>query len=169
MSALTSFQMRRLSRADAEAFRAIRLEGLERHPSAFGSSFNEERARPLSWFADGLDNGFVLGMESEEGLVAVAGLHVGGEKARHRGMLWGMYVREQAREKGIAGRLVEGILTHARQHLEEVVLSVEANNAGAIACYKSAGFSVTGQDTRALKIDGEYFDLVLMKVRFVTD
>jgi ribosomal protein S18 acetylase RimI-like enzyme len=144
------------------------------------SSFNDESARPLAWFADGLDNGFVLGavrstvslrspMEGKDGLVGVAGLHVGGEKSRHRGVLWGMYVRERARGTGIAGRLVEGILTHARQHLEEVVLSVEANNASAVACYKSAGFSVTGQDARALKIGGEYFDLLLMKMRFVAD
>lgn len=165
-----AFRMRRLSGADAEAFRSIRLEGLERHPAAFSSSFKEERARPLPWFADGLDKGFVLGVEDGDRLVGVAGLHIEDrEKTRHRGGLWGMYVREAARGNGIAGRLAKGILDHARQHVEEVVLSVESGNSAAIACYKSAGFVATAQDARALKIDGAYFDLMVMKVRFAGD
>jgi RimJ/RimL family protein N-acetyltransferase len=51
--------------------------------------------------------------------------------------------------------------------VEEIALSVWADNPAAIALYKSAGFVVTGQDARAIKIDGIYYDHLLMQVRFV--
>jgi ribosomal protein S18 acetylase RimI-like enzyme len=168
MSESDSIEIRRLSRADAEAFRAVRLEGLERHPAAFGASFEDESARPLSFFAETLDGHFVLGAEDRGRLVGVAAFRFhDGQKKRHRGTLWGMYVREEARGKGVARRLVDGILSHARQRVEEVDLSVWSENPAAIALYKAAGFVVTAQDARALKIDGIYYDHLLMQVRFV--
>jgi RimJ/RimL family protein N-acetyltransferase len=161
-----AFPIRRLTGADAEAFRAIRLEGLERHPSAFGASFREESARPLSFFADRLEASHVLGAESQGRLVGVAGFQFhDSEKARHRGTLWGMYMREEARGTGVARRLVDGIVAHARERVEDIALRVEAENAVAIALYKSAGFVVTGQDARALKVDGVYYDELIMQMR----
>lgn len=169
MSDSLSIQLRRLSRADAKSFRAIRLEALERHPAAFAASFKEESSHSLTFFEDRLDKNVVLGAEYQNRLVGIAGFQVqGSEKLRHRGVLWAMYVREEMRGHGIAQRLVEGILDHARQHVEEVALSVWAENAAAIACYKSAGFVVTGQDPRALKIGDAYFDDLLMRLRFTS-
>jgi ribosomal protein S18 acetylase RimI-like enzyme len=167
MSISPPCRVRRLSTADADAFRALRLEGLERHPSAFGASYEEESSRPPSWFADGLDKGLVLGAEREERLVGVAGFQIESrEKARHRGVLWGMYVTDEARGSGVGRLLVADILAHARGRVEEVTLNVEAGNAAAIACYRSAGFREAWRDERAVKIDGVYFDVLTMKLRF---
>lgn len=167
MSDLGSVAIRHLSGGDAEAFRSIRLEGLERYPAAFAASFREEREQPLSFFADRLERNFVLGAESRERLAGVAGFQFhDSEKTRHRGMLWGMYVREEARGTGVARRLVDGILDHARQRVEEIALTVWTENPAAIALYKSAGFVVTAHDARALKIDGLYYDILLMQLRF---
>jgi ribosomal protein S18 acetylase RimI-like enzyme len=167
MSDLKSVELRRLSRADAEAFRSIRLEGLERHPAAFGASFKDLNNRPASFFADMLDQNFVLGAEDGDRLLGVAGFQFHeGEKKRHRGTLWGMYVRDEARGTGVARRLVDGILEHARERVEEIGLSVWSDNPAAIALYKSAGFVVTALDARAIKIDGVYYDHLLMLKRF---
>lgn len=163
MSNSAAFPIRRLSGVDAEAFRAVRLEGLERHPSAFGASLKEEGARPLSFFADRLEANHVLGAERQGALLGVAGFQFhASEKVRHRGTLWGMYVRSEARGTGVARRLVDGILAHARERVEEIALRVSAENATAIALYKSAGFVVTGQDARSLKVDGVYYDELMM-------
>jgi ribosomal protein S18 acetylase RimI-like enzyme len=167
MSDSAAFTIRRLAGADAEAFRAVRLEGLERHPSAFGASLREESARPLAFFADRLDANHVLGAERQGRLLGVAGFQFhDSEKVRHRGTLWGMYVRQEARGTGVARRLVDGILAHARQRVEAVGLRVWAENATAIALYKSAGFVVTGQDARSLKVDDVYYDELMMLATF---
>ena len=170
MSDSASFPIRRLTGADAEAFRAVRLEGLERHPSAFGASFRKESARPLSFFAERLEANHVLGAESQGRLVGVAGFQFhDSEKARHRGTLWGMYVRAEARGTGVARWLVDGIISHARERVEDIVLRVEATNTTAIAFYKSAGFVVTGQDARSLKVDGVYYDELMMQMRLAAN
>lgn len=172
MSNSTGPRIRQLSRADATLFRAIRLDGLEKHPSAFSSSFESERVQPLSRFEELLDRNFVLGADSDDllSLIGVAGFHVEGtEKTRHRGILWGMHVREEARRSGLARHLIAGLLAHARLHVEEVVLGVEAGNAAAIACYEQSGFSVTTRDSRALKIGATYFDLLQMRIRLAAD
>lgn len=166
-SGLAGLPVRRLLRGDAAVFRAIRLEGLENHPAAFTASFANERAQPLSRFEEQLESSFVLGAGAADRLVGVAGFYVeGAEKMRHRGTLWGMYVRDEARRSGLARNLIAGILTHARDRVEEVVLSVEAENAAAIACYEHAGFRVTARDNRAVKIGDAYFDMLQMKIRF---
>jgi ribosomal protein S18 acetylase RimI-like enzyme len=169
MSDVLPPEIRRLTGADAVAFRAIRLEGLQRYPAAFGASFREETERPLSFFADRLAQNFVLGAAGSNGLTGIAGFQFhDSEKARHRGTLWGMYVREEARGTGVARRLVDGILAHAGQRVEEIELSVWTENPAAIALYKSAGFVVTGRDDQALKIDGLYYDHLLMRLRFAS-
>lgn len=161
----TPYPIRRLAASDAELYRAIRLEGLELHPTAFGSSLVDEGSRPLAWFAKGLQANYVLGAEGADRLVGVAGFRRNdGAKIRHRATLWGMYVRAEARGTGVARHLVDRILAHARQHVDQVDLRVESENKPAIALYKSAGFVVTGRDRRSLKVDGAYYDELLMQV-----
>ena len=46
--------------------------------------------------------------------------------------------------------------------LEQVVLSVTASNARAVALYEHAGFVRYGLLPRAIKIDGRYHDKALM-------
>lgn len=167
MSDSAGLRIRQLSRVDATLFRDIRLDGLEKHPTAFTSSFENELIQPLSRFEDLLDRNFVLGADNNDRLIGVVGFYVEGtEKTRHRGTLWGMHVRKETRRSGLARRLIADILAHAHLHVEEVVLSVEAGNAAAIACYEQSGFSVSTRDSRALKIGTTYFDLLQMKIRF---
>jgi RimJ/RimL family protein N-acetyltransferase len=77
-----------------------------------------------------------------------------------------MYVREEARGTGVARRLVDGILAHGRERVEQIELRVWTENPTAIALYKSAGFVVTGKDEGSLKVDGVYCDEFTMLIRF---
>ena len=47
---IPGLQIRRLQISDAALFRDIRLEALQKNPEAFGSTFQQENAQPLSWF-----------------------------------------------------------------------------------------------------------------------
>jgi ribosomal protein S18 acetylase RimI-like enzyme len=157
--------IRRLTSADAVAYRDIRLTGLRDSPEAFGSTFARENAQPLSWFCDRLRNSSVFGAFRSTHLVGVAGLAVReGEKERHKGLLWGMYVRAEARNAGVGRRLVEAVIDHARAHVDVVQLSVVSGNETARRLYTSLGFVEYGIEKKSLKQDGHYYDEILMAI-----
>lgn len=159
--------IRRLGSADAAAYRALRLDGLERHPEAFGASWEDEAARQLAWFAERLEANAVFGAWEAGALAGTAGLLVPTTpKLRHKGTLWGMYVRPDARRSGLGAALLAAVLDHARGAVEEVGLTVGAANAAARRLYEAAGFTAYGVEPRALKVAGQYHDEVLMTLRF---
>jgi len=109
-------QIRRLTPADAALYRDIRLEGLRRNPEAFGSTFEAETAKPLTFFSERLGGSAAFGAFHDSELVGIAGLLIrDGRKEAHKGLLVGMYVRPSARKAGVGRRLVETIIEFARQ------------------------------------------------------
>jgi ribosomal protein S18 acetylase RimI-like enzyme len=165
-----AIELRPLSSTDAAAFREIRLEGLQQDPDAFGSTHESESAQPLSFFADRLDRTAVFGAFRGSELLGVAGFAVQpGPKHAHKGLLWGMYVRPRAREIGIARRLAEAVIEHARSRVELLQLSVVSENAAARRLYTSLGFEEYGIDRRGAKYQGRYHDDVLMVKMLVLD
>ncbi|MCJ2046308.1 GNAT family N-acetyltransferase [Methylobacterium sp. J-078] len=156
--------IRRLRPTDAAAFRTLRLDGLARHPEAFGASWEAEVEQPLAWFAATLENHAVFGAwRTGDGLVGIAGLYIpDAMKLRHKGTLWGVFVRPDARRSGIATSLIRAVIDHAATCVEDVSLSVGATNATALRCYEAAGFVSYGLEPRALKIANTYYAEVLM-------
>ena len=155
--------IRRLGPEDAAAYAEIRLEGLRLAPDAFGSDAETEQAWPVDRYADQLTRNAVFGFEDSGALLGVAGFFaLDGLKRRHRGKLWGMYVRDAARGRGVGRRLVEAVLTHAADLVEQVHLDVSVGNAAAIALYERCGFRRYGTTPRCMKIEGQYVDAHLM-------
>ena len=162
---ISAFKVRRLFPLDAAAYRDLRLAGLQLHPEAFGASWEEETARPLAWFEDRLNRNVVFGAErmATMTLEGVVGFYVPeGVKQRHKGVLWGMFIQQEARGTGLGSSLVARVLEHARQTVEEVRLTVVATNATAIRLYQRVGFERYGLEQRALKLGNDYHDEVLM-------
>ena len=155
--------VRRLGEADVEDYRTIRLEALELAPEAFGSTLAREQAFSRADFLARLTGGLVFGAFEGEALAGIAGLVVeAGAKERHKGTLFGMYVRPGARGRGVGLALVEAVLAAAEGLVEQVLLAVVADNAAARLLYERCGFSAYGVEPRALKFNGRYFDEVLM-------
>jgi len=156
-------EIRRLTSADATAYREIRLTGLSDSPESFGSTFIRESTQPLAWFCDRLANSAVFGAFQPTTLLGVAGLAIReGEKERHKGLLWGMYVRPDARKAGVGKRLVEAVIDHARAHVEVIQLSVISENEPARRLYAGLGFVEYGLEKDSLKQNGRYYDEILM-------
>ena len=156
-------QIRRLTPADAALYRDIRLEGLRCNPEAFGSTFEAETAKPLTFFSERLGGSAAFGAFQDSELVGIAGLLIReGRKEAHKGLLVGMYVRPSARKAGVGRRLVETIVEFARQRVELIQLSVVSDNEQARRLYGRLGFLEYGIEKKALKHDRRYYDEVLM-------
>jgi RimJ/RimL family protein N-acetyltransferase len=161
-------QIRQLMPGDAALYRSIRLEGLKQSPEAFGSTFDAEFTKPLAWFFDRLSSSVVFGAIHDTKILdakilGVAGFAVrDGDKEAHKGLLWGMYVRPDARGAGVARRLVEAVLAHARPHVELIQLSVVVGNEQARRLYARLGFVEYGIEKNSLKYGGRYHDEILM-------
>ena len=163
MSSAAPVSVLRLSAADAALFREVRLEGLSREPDAFASTFEEESGVPLSFFADRLANSAVFAAFRGAEILGVAGFYVQhGPKHEHKGTLWGMYVRPNARGAGVGARLVEAVIGHALGRVELIQLRVISENPAARRLYARFGFAEYGVEKRAAKYRGRYHDDVLM-------
>ena len=159
--------IRRLTAADALAYREIRLEALQNAPTAFGSSYAAESTTPLAGFEDTIARSYIAGAWLEGLLVGTAGfLRLDREKTAHRGNIWGVYIRPGARGRGIAYALMADVLAHARTRVRQVHLCVVTDNAPACHLYERLGFIAYGTEPRALLVEGRYFDEHLMVLRF---
>jgi GNAT superfamily N-acetyltransferase len=151
----------------AATFRELRLEGFARQPRAFRFAPEDEASMPPEAAARRLEEAHVVGGFAEGALHGVAGFsRTAGAKLSHKGLLWGMYVRDAARGTGLADAIMRGILEHARTEVETVLLTVVADNGRARRFYERWGFAVYGVEPRAVRLgDGDYLDEVLMAKR----
>ncbi|MBZ9936736.1 GNAT family N-acetyltransferase [Mesorhizobium sp. BR1-1-16] len=166
---MASFQLRQLAAADAEAFRELRLAGLANAPTAFGASPAQEAAVPIDTLRARLDASpnAVFGAFVEGRLVGVAGFfRHEGEKHRHRGVLWGVYVDPASRGGGIARRLVEAVIDHASRHVLILEAAVSVGNEHAGSLYRALGFEAYGHHVAALMVEGELIDEKLLRLDF---
>jgi RimJ/RimL family protein N-acetyltransferase len=158
-----SVEIRRLTEQDWQAYRDIRLEALQMAPEAFGADYEEARRRPEADWVNRVPVGdsFVLGAFVDGRIVGMAGFNrERAAKTRHKGSVWGVYVSPTVRGTGAGRRLMAELLVQARQQegLEQIHLSVVADNVPARQLYLSLGFVVYGLEPRALKVAGRYLD-----------
>jgi ribosomal protein S18 acetylase RimI-like enzyme len=85
---------------------------------------------------------------------------------RHSGVL-GMGVAEAFRGNGIGTSLIDTALRAAREKgMHRVELEVRADNARAIKLYQKFGFNTEGHMRHYMKINGKYYDCLLMAVLY---
>ena len=157
------WHVRRLRPEEAAAFQALRLEGLAHHPCAFAASHDEKAWQTLVEVAARLERQPVFGGFEGSALLGIAGFTVPSRaKKRHKGLLWGVYVREAARGRGLGRSLVVQVIEHARAHVVQLHAAVVTTNHAARRLYRSLGFSTYGLEPRGLACEGRYFDQELM-------
>jgi ribosomal protein S18 acetylase RimI-like enzyme len=165
--------VRRLGRADVEAYKALRDAMLEAHPDAFTSDAPTERRKAATAYLGrlGLDRPegghFTLGAFQGEALVgAISCERDERVKVRHIGHVVGMMVCPPARGAGVARMLLDHCLALVRETdgMELLTLSVTAGNAAAERLYESAGFRTYGTLARAIKLGDTALDKTLMSL-----
>jgi ribosomal protein S18 acetylase RimI-like enzyme len=164
--------LRLLAANDAEVFWHLRLEALRNDPASFADSAEEhlnttvETSREFLSKNDPAHN-FVVGIFEGGRLSGTAGFfRRSNNKERHKGHIWGVYVRPELRGKGVGSALMQEIIrrAHGIEGLEQVTLVASAN-LPAQRLYKALGFESYGIEPHSLKIGAEYVDDVLMILR----
>lgn len=170
-------EIRPLTEADASVYWAVRLRALREEPQAFGSSYEEQKDRPLAVVAERLramtaDDDFILGAFEGTGALSLLGIvafgRETGRKNRHVGMVYQMYVAPEVRGRGYSRALLEALIARARtlDGVERINLGVVVGAAAARGLYTALGFEVYGRQPEALKVDGgTYCDEELMSLR----
>ena len=114
---------------------------------------------------------FVMGAFADGTLAGVAGFaREQGEKFRHKGFVWGVYVSEQWRGHGVGRRLMTALIEKARAQtgLERITIHVATVQIAARRLYASLGFEPFGCERESLKVDGVYVDEESLALRLPT-
>ena len=158
-----SFTVRPMTKADAAAYREIRLEALQHHPEAYAGDYESAAAYPHEHWENRLAAGRSFGAEADGSLIGIMAYTVNdAPKLRHIATLVNVYTKPAWRGKGVADALIKATLQQAATEVEQVLLGVEANNTPARALYERHGFTVYGMEPRATKVGTTYYDLHLM-------
>jgi RimJ/RimL family protein N-acetyltransferase len=161
-------ELRVLSAQDAAEFQRLRLEALRDSPTAFSSSYEDERDRDLAKIAERISPerlGLIFGAFDGGRLVGTAGFRrEGGRKLEHKSFIWGMYVTPTHRRRGIGRQLIESVLSHAASlsGLRRINIGANAANSPAIALYEATGFKSYGMERAFLIVDGVEQDEILL-------
>ncbi|WP_157959707.1 GNAT family N-acetyltransferase [Devosia submarina] len=161
-----TYSVRRLTRDDVESYRAIRLEALTSHPEAYASSPESFARQSLEELAALLGRMAFFGVFADNTLGGIVAFgQTDGERERHRGWLYQVYLQPRLRGTGAGLALLNAAIEHASQSVLQLHLMVGAHNAPAIRLYQEAGFETYGTDPRCLLVNGRFIDEHMM-VRF---
>lgn len=148
----------RLSADHLHPYRALMLHAYEHAPDAFTSTAAERAAEPDSWWVKRLADPAGLtasfGAFVDGALVGTVALEFSAKpKTRHKALLIGMYVRREARGRGLARALMQAALDvcRARGGITVVTLTVTDGNRPAIDLYTTFGFKAFGFEPRAIR------------------
>jgi len=155
--------VRPLTANDYEALRDIRLEALRLHPEAFAADPAQEAAMPKAEWLARLASAVSFGGFADGALIGIAVFSRSSRpKLAHTGDLGAMYVRESARGSGLADLLLQTLLTHAAGEVEQIKLTVNAENARAVKFYQRHGFRSIGRIPNSLRVDARSYDELIM-------
>jgi ribosomal protein S18 acetylase RimI-like enzyme len=171
MSAALTIEIRPITRKEAVAWRELRLEALANHPEAFGASLAEFEALDLEAVtaripAPGGDD-VLFGVYANGILGGCAGFYRDTtEKGRHKGTMWGVYLRPALRGRGLAEAMIDTVIAHARARVEILKCVVNPETPAARALYLGRGFRTYGLEPRALRVGARDYDDELLALIF---
>ena len=157
-------RIRRLTEADADAYRSFFLEGIRHDPWAFLVSPAEAEAHPARATRERLASGWAFGAFAGADLVGIiAGRPLPMARQAHRMSVGPVYVAEAARGQGAARALLVALTEAARAAgVLQLELEVHDGNAPAIALYRTAGFVEVGRMPRAVRAGTGFEDDLTM-------
>lgn len=161
-------KIRKLSANDSKAYKSFRLYSLQETPQSFENAANDEAVlTDVEWAlrVKHSESSYIVGAFINSRLIATAGFsRARKEKTRHKSFLWGVFVKQNYRGKGIATKLTQFILDEfkVKKDIDQLQLSVVANNTIALTLYQKLGFQQYGREADAIRVNGTSYDEILM-------
>lgn len=145
-------------------YKALRLEALKRDPTAFGSSYEEERKlSEADWKKRTKNALFALSNNKPVGMIVY--VFSNKIKTKHIANIFGVYTQEKYRNQGIGKKLIESALLEIRRNrsIMKIDLTVNPKQKSAVKLYKKYGFKVVGVLKKDLFVNGQFYDELVME------
>jgi RimJ/RimL family protein N-acetyltransferase len=167
--------IRRLTTADAMAYKALMLHAYEQAADSFTSTPQERALHTDVWWVNRIDDpaGLTIGWGAltKAGLVGTVSVEFSAKtKTHHKARIVAMFVREECRGQGVARELMRAAIQHGleRRGLRLLQLEVTQGNVPAERLYQSLGFHPFGVEPMAVLTPGGYRAKVHMYLDLVT-
>lgn len=140
-------EIRRLSSEHINEFMAMRAHALTREPERFRVSAHDDAQMGLPYWENRLNTDRVYGVYDQEILIGVGGLsRFVGEKLRHKGLIWGMYIAESARGTNASNLLMTALIDGGKGYVTHLQLTLMADNSRAQKYYERHGFMIYARE-----------------------
>lgn len=158
----------KLTPADWKKYKDLRLEALLKDPEAFGESHAKAAKRTNEEWQEKMKDAasyIFVARDDEDYVGMAAAFQEKGEKILHIAYVWGVYLREEYRGRGLGKKLMQAVLDEAKKNSEikKINLNVNTKQTAAVKLYESFGFQIAGTLHKELQINGEYFDEYAME------
>ncbi len=164
VAARTMVEVKRPLPEGWEEYRALRLEALGSDPTAFGSSVEEEASLPEAEWRRRAANA-LLAFFSGKPVGMIVFVVSPRAKTRHVADIFSVYVKPSQRGRGIGKLLLESALKEIAKDPEvvKIKLTVNPEQKAAVGLYRGSGFVEVGRLRRELRVDGRYYDELMME------
>ncbi|MDD2516086.1 MAG: N-acetyltransferase [Candidatus Gracilibacteria bacterium] len=157
---------RKIKPKDWQEYKKIRLEALQEEPIAFGASYEEKIIEnENNWKISIKKSSIFFALDNDE-IIGIMGYWFETNlKTKHIAKIFGVYLKEKYRKKGIGDKFLKFILKQIIQNKEikKIALAVNTKQKGAIKLYEKNGFEIVGKLKNELFYSGQFYDEFLME------
>lgn len=160
---MSTITIRQLLADDFAILRQIRLEALRLHPEAYSSAAEDwEKFSDDEW-RDKLNSPVYAAFDRDVPVGLIGLWPQTGARTAHRAIIVMVYVQSAMRGQGIAQKLLHAVNDHARNTgMQQLELSVSADNLSAYRLYLREGFTEFGRRPNWINVGGTMMDEVMM-------